>query len=60
MENAKTFEEKMEELDLIVSKMKSDSVSLEDMISLNDKAQKLIKELTKELEEAKAKIIENE
>ncbi len=52
-----TFEEKMKRLDQIVTKMNSDNVSLNDMISLNEEAQNLIKELTKEIEEAKAKII---
>ncbi len=54
----KSFEAKMKELDEIVSKMNSNDVKLNDMLSLYEKAQVLIKELEEEINNAKSKIIE--
>jgi len=51
-----TFEEKMNRLDLIIEKMNSSVLSLEETISLYEEAQKLIKELDSQLKEAKEKI----
>ncbi len=55
----KSFETKMKELDEIVQKMNSSDVKLNDMLSLYEKAQVLIKELEEEINNAKSKIIEN-
>ena len=53
----KTFEEKMKRLDEIVEKMNDNSaVSLEETLKLYEEAQILIKDLEKELNEAKEKI----
>ncbi len=54
----KSFEAKMKELDEIVIKMNSNDVKLDDMLSLYEKAQVLIKELEEEINNAKSKIIE--
>ncbi len=54
----KSFEVKMKELDEIVEKMNSTNVKLNDMLSLYEKAQSLIKELETELNEAKSKLSE--
>lgn len=54
----KSFEVKMKELDEIVIKMNSNDVKLDDMLSLYEKAQVLIKELEEEINNAKSKIIE--
>ena len=54
----KNFEVKMKELDEIVIKMNSNDVKLDDMLSLYEKAQVLIKELEEEINNAKSKIIE--
>ena len=54
----KSFETKMKELDEIVIKMNSNDVKLDDMLSLYEKAQVLIKELEEEINNAKSKIIE--
>lgn len=54
----KSFETKMMELDEIVQKMNSNEVKLNDMLTLYEKAQTLIKELEVEINDAKSKIIE--
>lgn len=54
----KSFEAKMKELDEIVIKMNSNDVKLDDMLSLYEKAQVLIKELEEEINNAKSKIME--
>ncbi len=55
----KSFESKMKELDEIVEKMNSSDAKLNEMLSLYEKAQVLIKELEEEINNAKSKIIEN-
>ena len=55
-ENKKTFEIKMKRLDEIVAIMNSNELSLEDTLKLYEEAQQLIKELEKELKEAKEKV----
>ncbi len=59
MENKElTFEEKLARLDEIVKKMSEGNAPLNEMLSLYEEAQKLIKEETDTLNEAKAKINE--
>lgn len=53
-----TFKEKLEKLDEIVSKMDKGEEDLETMLSLYEKANKLIKELEEDINKAKAKINE--
>lgn len=53
-----TFEEKMKKLDEIVSKMNSEDIKLDEMLSLYKKANNLIKDLRKEIDDAKSKIEE--
>lgn len=55
-ENKKTFEIKMKRLDEIVAIMNSNELPLEDTLKLYEEAQQLIKELEKELKEAKEKV----
>ena len=58
MENKElTFEEKLARLDEIVKKMSESNAPLNEMLSLYEEAQKLIKEETDTLNEAKAKKI---
>lgn len=54
----KSFEVKMKELEEIVEIMNSNEVKLNEMLTLYEKAQSLIKELENEINEAKSKIIE--
>lgn len=53
-----TFEDKMKKLDEIVSKMNSEDINLDEMLSLFKKANNLIKDLRKEIDDAKSKIEE--
>lgn len=53
-----TFEDKMKKLDEIVSKMNSEDINLDEMLSLYKKANNLIKDLRKEIDDAKSKIEE--
>ena len=53
-----TFEDKMKKLDEIVSKMNSEDIKLDEMLSLYKKANNLIKDLRKEIDDAKSKIEE--
>lgn len=55
-ENKKTFEVKMKRLDEIVAIMDSNELPLNDTLKLYEEAQQLIKELEKELKEAKEKV----
>lgn len=57
MENKKlSFEEGMKRLDEIVKIMNENNSSLEDTMSMYEEAQKIIKDLSKQLEENKEKI----
>lgn len=53
-----SFKEKLDELDNIVSKMDRGEEDLDTMLSLYEKANKLIKELEEDINKAKAKINE--
>lgn len=53
-----TFEEKLKRLEEIVNKMNEGNAPLNEMISLYEEAQKLIKEETETLDNAKSKINE--
>ena len=53
-----TFEEKLKRLEEIVNKMNEGNAPLNEMISFYEEAQKLIKEETETLDNAKAKINE--
>lgn len=53
-----TFEEKLARLEEIVEKMNKGNAPLDEMLSLYEEAQKLIKEETETLNNAKAKINE--
>ncbi len=53
-----TFEEKLARLEEIVEKMNKGNAPLDEMLSLYEEAQKLIKEETETLDNAKAKINE--
>jgi exodeoxyribonuclease VII small subunit len=55
-ENKKTFEEKMKRLDEIVVIMDSNELPLDETLKLYEEAQVLIKDLEKELKEAKTKV----
>lgn len=55
-ENKKTFEEKMKRLDEIVVIMDSNELPLDETLKLYEEAQVLIKDLEKELKDAKSKV----
>ncbi len=55
-ENKKTFENKMKRLDEIVAVMDSNELPLDETLKMYEEAQLLIKELEKELTEAKEKV----
>ncbi len=55
-ENKQTFENKMKRLDEIVTTMDQNELPLDDTLKLYEEAQELIKELEKELKEAKEKV----
>ncbi len=56
MASAKSFQQKMAELDEILDWFESDEVSLDDAVEKYEQAKKLSAELEKELTEAKNKI----
>lgn len=56
MASAKSFQQKMAELDEILAWFESDEVSLDDAVEKYEQAKKLSAELEKELTEAKNKI----
>ena len=55
-ENKKTFEDKMKRLDEIVAVMDTNEFPLDETLKMYEEAQQLIKELEKELKEAKEKV----
>lgn len=55
-ENKKTFEDKMKRLDEIVAVMDTNELPLDETLKMYEEAQQLIKELEKELKEAKEKV----
>lgn len=55
-QKSKSFEEKMKRLDEIVSIMDSNELPLDETLKMYEEAQVLIKELEKELTEAKEKV----
>lgn len=55
-QKSKSFEEKMKRLDEIVSIMDSNELPLDETLKMYEEAQALIKELEKELTEAKEKV----
>ncbi len=57
-ENNKTFEEKLARLEEIINKMNEGNAPLDEMLSLYQEAQEIIKEESEILEKAKAKINE--
>lgn len=56
MSEDKTFEEKLNRLNEIVSKIEGESLPLQESLALYQEGKKLINELSKELEEAEKKI----
>ena len=56
MENTKTFEENLKELEIIVAELEKGELSLEDSISKFEKGIKVSKECNSKLEEAEKKI----
>lgn len=56
MENTKTFEENLKELEIIVAELEKGELSLEDAISKFEKGIKVSKECNSKLEEAEKKI----
>jgi exodeoxyribonuclease VII small subunit len=50
------FEKKMERLDVIVNKLDSETLPLEEALKLYEEAQVLIKDLSEELKNAKEKV----
>jgi len=58
MSEKKNFEEKLEELNKIIADMNSENMPLDQLIKAYETGQELIKELTTEINEAKAKIKE--
>ncbi len=56
MSEKKTFEEKLNRLNEIVSKIEGETLMLKQSIALYQEGKKLIQELEKELEEAEARI----
>lgn len=59
-EEKKTFEQKLERLRQIVSKVEGETLPLEEAMALYKEGQTLVKELQKELQEAEQKIAEAE
>lgn len=55
-EKKKTFEEKLEELESIVTKLENGEISLDDSIGEFNKAMKLAKECDEKLKEAEASL----
>ena len=58
MNNTKSFEKSVEELDAIVSKMESGELSLDESLKLFEKGVKLTRVCQKTLEDAETKIEE--
>ena len=56
MENTKTFEENLKELETIVSELEKGELTLEDAISKFEKGIKVSKECNSKLEDAEKKI----
>ena len=50
MKDNKTFEERMAELETLISKLESGNVPLEEMISLHEKGMSLYESLSEELD----------
>ncbi len=56
MENEKTFEEMLDELEKIVQSLEKDNLSLDESISRFENGMKLAKDCNKKIEEAEKKI----
>ncbi len=56
MEKTKSFEEKLKELESLVSELEDEGKGLEESVALYEKAKNLSKELSKELDEASKKV----